>query len=60
MRLNKAIESILDFYLVEVEGDSVVACSDSATTPTVEVWAALTVLAKRTGRINAAEKEDLK
>jgi hypothetical protein len=53
MRLNQAIEVILDFYLVEVEGDSVVAMQQSKQTPTVEVWAAMTRLAQRTGRMDA-------
>jgi hypothetical protein len=57
MKLNEAIETILDFYLVEVESGSVVACSQSKQPCTVEVWAALTRLSQRTGRIAASSKE---
>jgi hypothetical protein len=51
MKLNDAIETILDFYLVQVEGDLVVAHATDILPTTVEVWAAWTALAKQTGRI---------
>jgi hypothetical protein len=51
MTLNDAIETILDFYYVQVKGDSVVAHATDILPTTVEVWAAWTVLAKQTGRI---------
>ena len=51
MKLNDAIDTILDFYNVEVEGDSVVGHSTLVPPTSVEVWAAWTKLAERTGRL---------
>jgi hypothetical protein len=58
MKLNDAIKTIMDFYKVEVEGDSVVAHATPTPPTSVEVWAAWTTLAKRTGRLQIPEKED--
>lgn len=57
MMLNEAIETILDFYHVEVEGNCVVAHSHDVGPTTVEVWAAWNKLSQRVGRITTADKE---
>jgi hypothetical protein len=58
MKLGDAIKTIMDFYEVEIEGDSVVAHANQVPPTTVEVWAAWTTLAKRTGRLKVVSKED--